>query len=230
LPTIPSYLHQTFTNLHQLLIQFYKPKTIITYPFLVPCKFRTFPRIQHILYTTHKPNQYLFLEPFSISTLTYSLYLKITRSPPTPQNETSLKKLDTDLRPYNPSLPNKPPYTTPITYLFKQSSTKTFTQLTPIASKTTFTLFPIQECYSIIPNYLFLLLGGDIETNPGPTCIWLRNHPIDHKQRSRIYFIPNTITLRPEYQQLSSSFEPHINLTHPDHPSVQHTHPFLTSL
>jgi hypothetical protein len=120
LPTISSHLHQTLTNSHQLLIQFYKPKTIITYPLLAPRKFRTFPCTQYILHTTYKPNQYLLLEPFPNNTFTYSLYLKTTRFPLKPQNETSLKKLDTDFSLYNPSHPNKPPYTIPITYLLKQ--------------------------------------------------------------------------------------------------------------
>jgi hypothetical protein len=47
-----------------------------------------------------------------------------------------------------------------------------------MSSKIRFTLFPIHECYYVIPNHLLLLLGVDVETNPGPTCIWLRNHPL----------------------------------------------------
>jgi hypothetical protein len=79
----------------------------------------------------------------------------------------------------------------------------------------------------IVHNPLLLILGGDIETNPGPICNWLQNHPSDHKKRHHTYFNPNTITLRPKYQQLATSFEPHLNPIHPDHTNTTQTHHFL---
>jgi hypothetical protein len=90
--------------------------------------------------------------------------------------------------------------------------------------------FPIPSLikpHYIVSTLLFLLLGGDIETNPGPIIHLLRNHPNDHKQRSRTYFTTNTIQLKPEYQHLSLSFAPYLTTTHPNHQAAQQTHPFL---
>jgi hypothetical protein len=79
----------------------------------------------------------------------------------------------------------------------------------------------------LVPTSLFLLLGGDIEMNPGPINHLIRNYPPDHKQRSRTYFTSATIQLKPEYQHLSLSFDPHFITTHPNHQTTQQTHPFL---
>ena len=79
----------------------------------------------------------------------------------------------------------------------------------------------------IVPSSLFLLLGGDIERNPGPVNYLLQNHPNDHKLRNQTYFTPNTIQLKLEYQHLTLSFDPHFIITHPNHLVSQHTHPFL---
>ena len=44
---------------------------------------------------------------------------------------------------------------------------------------------------------LLILLGGDIETNPGPMPNILKTHPPSHRSRNKIYFIPCTIKLHP---------------------------------
>jgi hypothetical protein len=82
--------------------------------------------------------------------------------------------------------------------------------------------------YYIVPTCLFLILGSDIELNLGPLRNILRNHPHDHKLRSRIYFTSHTIQIKPEYQQLQTLFEPHLLPTHPHHQEIHQTHPFLS--
>jgi hypothetical protein len=56
--------------------------------------------------------------------------------------------------------------------------------------------FQPKKIYYIVPTCLFLTLGGDIELNPGPIRNILRNHPQDHKIRSRTYFTPHTIQIK----------------------------------
>jgi hypothetical protein len=80
----------------------------------------------------------------------------------------------------------------------------------------------------MVPSRLFLALCGDIESNPRPIRNLLKDHPIEHKQRNHIYFTPNTIQLRPEYQQLSTKFAPHLDPTHLQHREVQQSHLFLS--
>ena len=76
-------------------------------------------------------------------------------------------------------------------------------------------------------NRLELIKCGDIETNPGPMPNVLRTHPATHKKRAKIYFIPNTIKLQPEYQHLANTFAPILKNTHPLHPQAIITHPYL---
>jgi exonuclease III/uncharacterized phage-associated protein len=87
--------------------------------------------------------------------------------------------------------------------------------------------FQPEQTYYLVPTCLFLTLGGDIELNLGPIRNLLRNHPQDHKIRSRTYFTPHTIQIKPEYQHLQTLFEPHLIPTHPQHQATHHTHPFL---
>ena len=76
-------------------------------------------------------------------------------------------------------------------------------------------------------NKLTLLQCGDIETNPGPMPDILRTHPATHKRRAKIYFIPNTIKLQPEYQHIASTFAPILRQNHPLHQQMTTTHPHL---
>ena len=101
----------------------------------------------------------------------------------------------------------------------------------PFSSHTSKTYYPPLPPI-IIPPYLvstllFILLSGDIETNPGPIPHFLQHHPNDHKIRHRTYFTSNTIQLKLEYQHISLSFAPYLDDTHPNHPATQQTHPFL---
>ena len=57
-------------------------------------------------------------------------------------------------------------------------------------------------------NKLELLKCGDIESNPGPMPNILHTHPAIHRKRAKIYFIPNTIKLQPEYQHVANTFAP----------------------
>jgi exonuclease III len=43
-----------------------------------------------------------------------------------------------------------------------------------------------------------------------------------------MYFLPYTIQIKPEYQQLQTLFEPHLLPTHPQHQETHQTHPFLS--
>jgi hypothetical protein len=95
-------------------------------------------------------------------------------------------------------------------------------------SKTLIFVIPVIKIHYIVPTYLFLILGGDIELNPGPLRNILGNHPQDHKLRSRKYFTPQTIQIKPKYQQLQTLFEPHLIPTHPQHQEIHQTHPFLS--
>jgi hypothetical protein len=55
----------------------------------------------------------------------------------------------------------------------------------------------------------------------------LQTHPPTHEKRNIIYFIPNTIKLRPEYQHLAKKFAPHLLPTHQYHPQCTNSHPHL---
>jgi hypothetical protein len=85
-----------------------------------------------------------------------------------------------------------------------------------------------------IPNYVkthtlnLLLLCGDIETNPGPMPDILKTHPPSHKRRNKIYFIPFTIKLHPEYQHLAKQFAACIKITHPNHTTASIEYPHLS--
>ena len=57
-------------------------------------------------------------------------------------------------------------------------------------------------------NKLELLKCRDKKPNPGPMPNILHTHPTTHKKRANIYFIPNTIKLQPEYQQIANTFAP----------------------
>jgi hypothetical protein len=78
------------------------------------------------------------------------------------------------------------------------------------------------------PTHLLLLRSGDIETNPGPMPNIIQAHPSTHKNRCKMYFIPCTIKLQPEYQQLAKTFAPSINLTHPNHQDAITNYPHLS--
>jgi hypothetical protein len=75
----------------------------------------------------------------------------------------------------------------------------------------------LKDNHYIIHTSLFLMLSGNIELNLGPTYNLLCNYPPNLKLRSCTYFTSKTIQLRPEYQQLSSSFALHLIPTHPHH-------------
>ena len=76
---------------------------------------------------------------------------------------------------------------------------------------------------------LLLMKNGDIETNPGPMPNLLQTHPNTHKNRCKLYFIPSTIKLQPEYQHLAKQFAPSIKITHPNHQDATIKHPHLSN-
>ena len=55
----------------------------------------------------------------------------------------------------------------------------------------------------------------------------LRIHPATHKKRAKIYFIPNTIKLQPEYQHIASTFAPILKTNHPLHHETNTEYPHL---
>ncbi len=73
------------------------------------------------------------------------------------------------------------------------------------------------------------MLSGDIEPNPGPMPNLLQKHPNPHKNRCKIYFIPCTIKLQPEYQHIAKQFSPSINITHPNHNNTTTNYPHLSN-
>ena len=77
-------------------------------------------------------------------------------------------------------------------------------------------------------HLLLLLLGGDVETNPGPMPDILSTHPPPHKSRNKTYFIPYTIKLQPEYQHLAKQFSPCLKTTHPNHITASIEYPHLS--
>jgi outer membrane protein OmpA-like peptidoglycan-associated protein len=72
---------------------------------------------------------------------------------------------------------------------------------------------------------IIILLSGDIETNPGPMPNILKRHPTSHKKNAKIYFIPNTIRLQPEYRHIAQTFAPLLKTTHILHQIHNTTHP-----
>ena len=84
-----------------------------------------------------------------------------------------------------------------------------------------------RQFYYTLPNFLFILLSGDIKPNPGPHNHLLLYHPNDHKLRNRICFTHNLIQLKPEYQYISINFASHLIHTHPQHQATHQIHPFL---
>ena len=82
--------------------------------------------------------------------------------------------------------------------------------------------------YKTQPPQRLLMLCGDIEPNPGPMPNLLQNHPTTHKNRNKMYFIPCTIKLHPEYQHLATQFSLSIYLTHPNHQETITKYPHLS--
>ena len=69
-------------------------------------------------------------------------------------------------------------------------------------------------------NSKIILLGGDIQPNPGPLSHITQNLPLEYKQRQKQYFISNTTSLKPRYAHLESLFTPH--LTHGTQNNLNH--------
>ena len=59
-------------------------------------------------------------------------------------------------------------------------------------------------------NSKIILLGGDIQPNPGPLSHITKYLPQEYKQRLKQYFLPNTTTLKPRYAHLEQLFTPHL--------------------
>ena len=91
---------------------------------------------------------------------------------------------------------------------------------------------PIHHTYTLYAKkhspQLLLMLCGDIEPNPGPMPNLLQTHPNTHKNRCKMYFIPSTIKLQPEYQHLAQQFSPSLNPTHPEHQEASIKYPHLS--
>ena len=56
----------------------------------------------------------------------------------------------------------------------------------------------------------------------------LKMHPPSHRNRNKIYFIPCTIKLHPEYQHLAKHFAACLKTTHPNHMATSREYPHLT--
>jgi hypothetical protein len=54
----------------------------------------------------------------------------------------------------------------------------------------------------IIDLGMLLLIGGDIQGNPGSLKHILKKLPKEHTQRQKQYSIPNTLRLKPHYLHL----------------------------
>ena len=55
---------------------------------------------------------------------------------------------------------------------------------------------------------MLILIGGDIQPNPGPLKHLLNNLPKEHTQRQMQYFMPNTLRLKPRCLHLENVFNP----------------------
>jgi hypothetical protein len=82
-------------------------------------------------------------------------------------------------------------------------------------------------------NSKIILLGGDIQPNPGPLSSITQNLPLDYKQRQKQYFTPNTTTLKPRCAHLESLFTPHLtrdtqNTPNQELPYLQRHKPLLS--
>jgi hypothetical protein len=75
---------------------------------------------------------------------------------------------------------------------------------------------------------LILLLSGDTAHNPGPMPNILKRHPTLHKKNAKLYFIPNTIKLHPEYKHIAQAFAPLLKNTHPLHELHNNMHPYIS--
>ena len=82
-------------------------------------------------------------------------------------------------------------------------------------------------------NSTIILLSGDIQLNPGPVYNILKNLPQAYTKRQKQYFLPDTLTLKPQYTHLEKLFEPHLShtTTNPQNPTLTHlrTHSLLLS-
>lgn len=85
---------------------------------------------------------------------------------------------------------------------------------------------PLLQKYQYIK--LLLLQCGDIEQNPGPMPNLLAQHPPSYKHRCKVYFIPCTIKLQPEYQHLAKKFAPLLTPAHPNHADTNRDYPYLS--
>ena len=81
--------------------------------------------------------------------------------------------------------------------------------------------------YYTFDNSIKLLSSGDIEPNRGPLKNILRIHPIIHKKGDKLYFIPNTINLKPKYKSIKINYEPFLNPNHLNHQKIQQIHCYL---
>ena len=55
----------------------------------------------------------------------------------------------------------------------------------------------------------------------------LKRHPLPHRKNAKMYFIPNTIKLHPEYQHLAQSFAPLLQNTHNAHKTYTNIFPHI---
>ena len=62
--------------------------------------------------------------------------------------------------------------------------------------------------YYIFDNFNQIIKNENIEPNTRPINRLLCNHLPIHKKRSKLYFIPNTIKLKPKYKCIETKYEP----------------------
>jgi exonuclease III len=68
-----------------------------------------------------------------------------------------------------------------------------------------------------------LIKCGDIESNPGPRCTLLLNHPQEHLEKQKTYFFHKTIQIKPEYNHIFVLFQPYLK-----HTQNTNINPYLT--
>ena len=119
------------------------------------------------------------------------------------------------------------PHTTP--HPIQHKSHQTYTPIIPHIQTITFLghFYYIThthlKCpkYKLIQHYIWnnskiILLSGDIESNPGPLSHIIKNLPQEYAQRQKLYFEPNTLTLKPHYAHLEELFKPYLTHTIPN--------------
>ena len=78
--------------------------------------------------------------------------------------------------------------------------------------------------YYIFDNVIQIIKNKNIKPNTRPINRLLCNHLPTHKKKSKLYFIPNTIKLKPEYTSIKTKYEPFLNSNHPNHQATQQTY------